>query len=193
MLLEHEFNVQNRRALRALLQPQPFAVVDPDADGAIMVYDHKSPMPRAVFSTILLGDAVRSAQDLGVRLVVVEAQFLKFSPMTSVRLARRAMMFPAALAGATYGTCQDPVSLMWVFATTWLAWLRGNEGKQLKRGEGKALSRAYAETLFARDSRWVNANEARQQGMADAAAIGGWVRHAFWGMAGGPGRTESLL
>ncbi len=194
MLLEHEFNVQNRTALRQLLQPQPFAVVDPDADGAILIYEGSVlPKPSAIFRTLMLGDAIAAARQAGVRLVVVESQFMKQSPMVSVKLARRAMIFPAALAGATYGASPDPVSLVWVFPATWQAWMRGGAGTQQARDDVKAAARDYAEGVLGQDGRWVSANKARKQGIADAITMAGWLRHGFWGFKGGPGKQVDLL
>lgn len=180
-MIDHEYNRDVHNALRAQLPVQPYVLIDPDANGALMIYAKPDrELPTSIYPMVLRGQALREAAELKIRLVVVESQFLKLDVAGSIRLARRAAFFPAALSGALMGRVAEPVHSMWVHPATWQTHMRGGRGKQPPRGEVKAEAVARTALKLGNRSQWVNAGEAHRSGIADTFQMGVWLREGFW-------------
>lgn len=189
MIREIEYSAKLLWDLRGRFPEQPFAAVDPGAEGAVVVYDRVGltsdgliEKPAKVFPlTVSLDWIVRDLRSMGVRLLFVEAQHVGgVNAQSAIKLVRRAAYLPAYLAGASG---PEDVTVMWVQPATWQAmvkkWAR-IEDRKLKKGEAKELAMALAKQIFNGDGRFVGANKAQRQGIADAEAIAVWAMRAMW-------------
>ena len=188
MIREIEFSAKLLWGLRGSFPEQPFAAVDPGTDGAVVVYDRIGltsdgliERPCKVFPlTVSLDVIARELVNSGVKLLFVEAQYQGVNPSTTIKLVRRAGYLPAFLAGMWQ---PEDVTVMWVQPATWQSIVKkwaAIEGRRLKKGEAKKLAMALATQIFNGDGRFVGANKAQRQGIADAEAIAVWAMRAMW-------------
>lgn len=185
MIREVEFTARKLWDLRGSFPAQPFAAVDPGADGAVVIYDRIGLAPGGLIErpckvfplTVSLDVIARELVTSGVKMLLVEAQYHGPSAMGTIRLARRAGYLPAFLAGMWQ---PEDVTVLWIAPTTWQSMLGRMEGHKLATGEGKVLAQKYATRIFGGDGRWVGANKAQKSGIADAMAIALWGQRVLW-------------
>ncbi len=185
MIREIEYSAKLLWDLRGRFPEQPFAAVDPGAEGVVVVYDRIGltsdgviEKPAKVFPlAVSLDHIARELVDSGVKLLFVEAQYQGVNPHTTIKLVRRAGYLPAFLAGMWQ---PEDVTVVWVVPATWQAVLRKMEGRKLAKGEAKVLAQQYAARIFGGDGRWVGASNAQKSGVADAMAIALWAQRALW-------------
>jgi hypothetical protein len=186
VIREVEFTARKLWDLRGSFPHQPFAAVDPGAEGAVVCYDrvelrpdgliHK---PVAVFPlSVPLEVIARELVARGVKLLLMEAQYQGVNKTTVIKLARRAAYLPGFLAGMWQ---PEDVTVFWLLPATWQAVLRKLEGKKkLAAGEAKKLAEQYANRIYNGDGRWTGATKAQRSGIADATAIALWAQRALW-------------
>lgn len=190
-LLEHEARGGKLYELRAAIPRQPFVAIDPDADGSALLFPEKhaeyAQSPSCIFFNLRTNavEVAKAALEDGVRLFVVEAQYVGFNRMTPIRLARRAMVIPAVAYGmlASMRGADPSVTVLHVPPATWQAYVRRGYGAQVKREEGKRYVLEYAEReapeMF--QAEWT---KSARETVADAFGLSEWVRDVLWSNKG---------
>ena len=180
-LREIEYKASRLWDLRGNLPDQPFATIDPGVHGALVIYgcaDHARDRKPLRIAPLSIGDdaLIRMLRDAGVRLVFIEAQHMKMNASAVIKLARRAAVLAAILAGVHLDQGLD-VTLVWVHPASWQAVIRDLK----KQGHGtKESAQVVAAGLLDGDGRWIGATAKQREGIADALCMAVWVSRTFW-------------
>ena len=180
LMREHVLREADWLAIRASVVRQPFAVVDPGKDGAVVfALPEKSTTLRSTHE--LNGGLAGLAEQLAGRaLLLVELPFMGLNVQSMLHTQRSGSHAVAYAAGrrSALGLNTDVV---WIAPAVWQSFVNrelGSGGKQKKRGEGKKLSMRYARQ---RGFLPPSVRKELQQGMADAWCMADCLISEVWG------------
>lgn len=194
-LREIDYSARKLFELRGHMPRVPFACVDPGEHGAVVVYkrvgmkaDGQMPKPDLIYPLSSgLSTIGWELLEAGVRLIVMENQFIGPNMASGLKLARGAAKLPAFVAGAHMArtspiqAIKDPVTCLWIHPATWQAPLKRAAGvKKLKKGQGKELAQKCALPVIGDDGRYRGATKAQQEGMCDATAMAMWTQTTLY-------------
>lgn len=176
-IIEHAWRVENHEELSRVFSGhnQHFVSCDPDANGAIVVWQKGE--PRLVLPIAFIGENLDTLAELcagGVRvLAIVETQFMSANMMSTITMARRA----GYVIGLLSFLAKSGAEVVSVVPSTWqypIARTLGIKGA-LRNGMTKEVSRRAYEAWCERSVEgWHGFTAARKQGCMDALGIGNW-------------------
>lgn len=177
----------DRDGVHAVDRSQPFAAVDPGAQGAAIIVERGAILSiRPLLGAPAMLEAAWEITRHRARLLVVEEQFLAKDFQATVRIARSAALLIGMVCAMVdeYEESDDhTVQVVWVPPDSWARPALGLRGPK-KRGERKAAALALGARDLGDHPRYRAASKELKSGIADAYGI------ARWWLRLGPGRTE---